>query len=195
MNKSSQKEILLINKGFGLIDEIGWEKFSLKKLADKEKISLKEIKNYFSCKNSVVDKFSLMINRNVESKISINDFEGSSTKDILFELIMMRFDEMQIFKGALKKILKDTKRKPVLLRIISSNVLNTMDFYLDLSNSYKNSPIDIFKKNFLFLIYSVSFRAWLSDNTEDLSKTMAELDKLLSIAEKFQKRIRDFLPI
>jgi|TARA_B100000287_G_scaffold435239_1_gene502574 hypothetical protein len=195
MNKSSQKEILLINKGFGLIDEIGWEKFSLKKLADKEKISLKEIKNYFSCKNSVVDKFSLMINRYVESKISINDFEGSSTKDILFELIMMRFDEMQIFKGALKKILKDTKRKPVLLRIISSNVLNTMDFYLDLSNSYKNSPIDIFKKNFLFLIYSVSFRAWLSDNTEDLSKTMAELDKLLSIAEKFQKRIRDFLPI
>ena len=195
MNKSSKKETLLINKGFELIDEIGWEKFSLKKLADKEKISIEEIKGYFSCKNSVVDKFSLMINRNVESKICINDFEGSSTKDILFELIMMRFDEMQIFKGALKRILKDTKRKPVLLRIISSNVLNTMDFYLDLSNSYKNSPIDIFKKNFLFLIYSVSFRAWLSDKTEDLSKTMAELDKLLSMAEKFQKKIKDFLPI
>ena len=170
MNKSSKKETLLINKGFELIDEIGWEKFSLKKLADKEKISIEEIKGYFSCKNSVVDKFSLMINRNVESKICINDFEGSSTKDILFELIMMRFDEMEEFKGSLARVLDASKKTPILISIITQNVMNTMDFFLELSNSYNNYAFDVLKKNFLFLIYSITFKTWLTDNTEDEEK-------------------------
>ena len=70
-----------------------------------------------------------------------------------------------------------------------------MDFYLELSNAYKSSPFEFYKKNFLLLIYSLSFKTWLEDNTEDLSKTMAELDKLLSMAQSFQNNIKNFLPI
>jgi hypothetical protein len=73
--------------------------------------------------------------------------------------------------------------------------MNTMDFFLELSNSYNNYAFDILKKNFLFFIYSITFKTWLSDNTEDLSKTMAELDKLLSTAENLQQKVSSFLPI
>ena len=108
---------------------------------------------------------------------------------------MMRFDEMEEFKGSLSKILDVSKKKPLLASVITKNVMNTMDFFLELSNSYSNYAFDVLKKNFLFLIYSITFKTWLSDNTEDLSKTMAELDKLLSTAENFQEKVSSYLPI
>ena len=167
----------------------------LEKLSTKEKVPINDLKVFFKCKNSIVDKFSRMIDKNIESKLRIDDFKDSSKKDILFELIMMRFDEMEGFKGSLVKILDVSKNKPLLISIITRNVMNTMDFFLELSNSYNNYAFDILKKNFLFIIYSISFKTWLSDDTEDLSKTMAELDKLLSTAENFQQKVSSFLPI
>ena len=195
MNNSIEIENKYIKKGFDLINDIGWEEFSLEKLSTKEKIPINDLKVFFKCKNSIVDKFSRMIDKNIESKLRIDDFKDSSKKDILFELIMMRFDEMEDFKGSLVKILDVSKNKPLLISIITKNVMNTMDFFLELSNSYNNYAFDILKKNFLFIIYSISFKTWLSDDTEDLSKTMAELDKLLSTAENFQQKVSSFLPI
>ena len=195
MNNSLENELIFIKKGFELIKKVGWDKFSIKKMSKTLKIPNDELKKIFSCKNSIINKFSIMIDNNVETKVSINDFRDTSTKDILFELIMLRFDEMEDYKDALKSILKSSKKNPLLLSIISKNLLNTMDFYLELSNAYKNSPFEFYKKNFLLLIYSLTFKIWLEDNTEDLSETMAELDKLLSMAQNLQNNIKNFLPI
>ena len=195
MNNSIEIEKNYIKKGFNLINDIGWEEFSIEKLSIREKIPINELKIYFKCKYSIVDRFSKLIDKNIESKLRIQDFENSSKKDILFELMMMRFDEMDEFKSSLAKILDASKNKPLLISIITKNVMNTMDFFLELSNSYNNHAFDFLKKNFLFLIYSITFKTWLSDNTEDLSKTMAELDRLLSTAENFQQKVSSFLPI
>tara|TARA_B100000035_G_scaffold117902_1_gene99968 strand:+ start:186 stop:773 length:588 start_codon:yes stop_codon:yes gene_type:complete len=195
MKNSSETEKNYIKKGFDLINDIGWDKFSIEKLSTIENIPVRDLKVFFKCKYSIVDKFSKMIDKNIESKLRLEDFKDSSKKDILFELIMMRFDEMEEFKSSLAKILDVSKNKPLLASIITRNVMNTMDFFLELSNSYSNYAFDVLKKNFLFLIYSITFKTWLSDNTEDLSKTMAELDKLLSTAENFQQKVRSFLPI
>ena len=37
------------------------------------------------------------------------------------------------------------------------------------------------------------FKAWLNDDSKELSKTMSELDRLLNYAEKFSKKAKDFL--
>ena len=195
MKNSSETEKNYLKKGFDLINDIGWDKFSIEKLSTKENIPVRDLKVFFKCKYSIVDKFSIMIDKNIESKLRLEDFKDSSKKDILFELIMMRFDEMEEFKSSLAKILDVSKNKPLLASIITRNVMNTMDFFLELSNCYSNYTFDVLKKNFLFLIYSITFKTWLSDNTEDLSKTMAELDKLLSTAENFQQKVSSFLPI
>ena len=44
-----------------------------------------------------------MIDSLVESKVNLNDFKISSKKDNLFELIMLRLDEMRPYKDPLKK--------------------------------------------------------------------------------------------
>ena len=48
MNNSFENEIILVKKGFQLIQEIGWDKFSLKKMSKTLKIPNDELKKYFS---------------------------------------------------------------------------------------------------------------------------------------------------
>ena len=73
--------------------------------------------------------------------------------------------------------------------------MNTMDFYLELTSCYNDTPIDFLKKNTLFFIYSLTFRTWLIDETDDLASTMAELDRLLTMSEMVEKKIKNFFPI
>ena len=43
----------------------------------------------------------------------------------------------------------------------------------------------------LGLIYANAFRVWLGDDSEDMAKTMAALDKGLRCAERLQQKFRD----
>ena len=192
--KTNNKEFYIVKLAFKIVQKKGWEKFSLQDLS-KEKIKESEINSYFKNKNEIIDKFSYMIDSFVESKINLNDFKISSKKDNLFELIMLRLDEMRPYKGPLTKIVDAAKQNPCLLSRISNNVLNSMDFYLELTSSYNETPIDFLKKNTLFFIYSFTFKTWLMDDSDDLASTMAELDRLLSISENAEKKIKNFLPI
>ena len=193
--KTNNREHELIKEAFVVIERVGWDKFSLLDLLKKEKITEKEVNSFFKNKSDVIDKFSIMIDSVVESKINIDDFRISSKKDNLFELIMIRLEEMKIYKKSLKKIIESAKKKPTLLSRISNNVMNTMDFYLELTSCYNDTPIDFLKKNTLFFIYSFAFRTWLKDETDDLATTMAELDRLLTMSEMAEKKIKNFFPI
>ena len=190
MNNLSKFKI--IEESFLFIEKIGWEEFSIEKFAEKYKYKISEVKNLIGNKNDLLIEFSKMIDEKVELNIDLEEFENSNVKDNIFELIMMRFDAMTPFKSGLKKIIKEIKN-PIILKDISQNILASMDFYLEFSNAYDDSIFDIIKKKSLFLIYSFCFKAWLNDDSKELSKTMSELDRLLNYAENFSKKAKDFL--
>ena len=143
MNKLSKFKI--IEEAFLLIDKNGWEDFSLEKLALINNYKIEDLKNFIKNKNSILVEFSKMIDQKVEKNIDFQDFQNSNIKDNIFELVMTRFDVMTPFKRPLKKILLEIQN-PLILQKISSNVFNSMDFYLEFSNAYENSIFDIFKK-------------------------------------------------
>ena len=190
MNKLSKFKI--IEESFFFIEKIGWAEFSMERFAAENKYKTSEIKNLISNKNDLLIEFSKMIDEKVELNIDIEEFENSDVKDNIFELIMMRFDALTPFKGGLKKIIYEIK-SPIILKEISQNILVSMDFYLEFSNAYDDTIFDVIKKKSLFLIYSYCFKAWLNDDSKELSKTMSELDRLLNYAEKFSKKAKDFL--
>ena len=85
--------------------------------------------------------------------------------------------------------LKQQLQKP-----LSNNVMNSLDFYLELTNAFNDSFLDIFKKKSIFLIYSYIFMIWLEDDSDELSKTMSELDKLLTFSEKIALDFKTYTP-
>ena len=72
--------------------------------------------------------------------------------------------------------------------------MNSLDFYLELTNAFNDSLLDIFKKKSIVLIYSYIFMIWLEDDSDELSKTMSELDKLLTFSEKIALDFKMYTP-
>lgn len=192
--KSSEKKFNLIKSSFKLIEKSGWESFSLKKLSYSEKISINEIKKTFKSEINILDEFSKMIDLKVEKSFDYQELRNTSVKDNLFELIMLRLEFMQPYKNALKSIKNTFKSDPLVAKLVAKNVMNSLDFYLELTNAFNDSFLDIFKKKSIFFIYSYIFTIWLEDNTEELSKTMSELDKLLSFSEKMAINFKTYTP-
>ena len=192
--KSSDKKFNLVKSSFKIIEESGWKSFSLQKLSYAEKIPINEIKIFFKSEITILDEFSKMIDIKVEKSFDYEELTNTSVKDNLFELIMLRLEFMQPYRNALKNIKNSFKSDPLVAKSVAKNVMNSLDFYLELTNAFNDSFLDIFKKKSIFLIYSYIFMIWLEDDSDELSKTMSELDKLLTFSEKIAIDFKTYTP-
>ena len=192
--KSSDKKFNLVKSSFNIIEKSGWKSFSLLKLAYAEKIPINEIKIFFKSEITILDEFSKMIDIKVEKSFDYEELTNTSVKDNLFELIMLRLEYMQPYRNALKSIKSSFKSDPLVAKSVAKNVMNSLDFYLELTNAFNDTFLDIFKKKSIFLIYSYIFMIWLEDDSDELSKTMSELDKLLTFSEKIALDFKTYTP-
>ena len=190
---AENKKEKLITLGFKLIEKKGWKYFSLKSLAKANKSDLETIKIFFRNKSQFLESFSEMIDNKVLADIDKDEFNKNSIKDNLFELIMLRFENLNNYKTGLKILLSDLKKSPVELKKIVKKVLDSMDLFLEIANVKNNYLMDFIKVNIIFIIYSYVFKVWLGDQSPEMSKTMAELDKWLSEAEFYGKKINEYL--
>ena len=180
----------IIIKAFEIIEKVGWDNFSLSLLSRNLKISERSLKKFFRNKEFILIDFSRMIDQNVDSLINLEDLKESTVKDNLFELIMLRLEIMLPYRKALKLILASNKKiNPLTIKIISQNIIESLDFYLDISGSYLNERFDFLKKYTIFLIYIYACKEWLNDNSEDLSKTMSNLDRSLDFSRELKDKI------
>ena len=192
--KSSDKKFNLVKSSFNIIEKSGWKSFSLQKLSYAEKIPINEIKIFFKSEITILDEFSKMIDAKVEKSFDYEELTNTSVKDNLFELIMLRLEYMQPYRNALKSIKSSFKSDPLVAKSVAKNVMNSLDFYLELTNAFNDTFLDIFKKKSIFLIYSYIFMIWLEDDSDELSKTMSELDKLLTFSEKIALDFKTYTP-
>ena len=185
----------IIVKAFEVIEKLGWDKFSLSLLSKNLKISESSLKKVFKTKESILIDFSKMIDENVDLLINLEELKESTVKDNLFELIMLRLEIMLPYRKALKKILSSKKISPLTIKIISQNIIESLDFYLDISGSYLNERFDFLKKYTIFLIYLYACKEWLNDYSEDLSKTMSSLDRSLDFSRELKDKINSVFVI
>ena len=186
---NKKKKYKIIKEAISLIETIGWKDFSISKLSRIRNIEIHQIKVFFKTKTSILKEFTKMIDESVLEEISLEDLESCSTKDNLFEFIMLRFEKLEPYKIMLKKLLIDIKGQPIVLKTISRQISNSLDLYLELSNAKDNYFIDQIKLNTFFLMYAYIFKIWLEDDSTEMNRTMAELDKWLSKAEIYSKKI------
>ena len=181
-----------IKDGFYIIENEGWNKFSFEKLAKNLKVDSKTIKIMFRNKIGFLKAFSLMIDEKVINKLNFEEFKNNKVKDNLFELIMLRFEELNDYKVGLKNLLNDLKSSPFEFKKVTRNIFDSMELFLDIAKGKENYFFDFIKINIIFIIYSYTFNVWLNDKSEDMNITMAELDKWLSQAEIYSKKINQF---
>mgnify|MGYP001492003495 FL=1 len=193
MKKNSNKKTSYIKLAFKLIEEKGWNDFSLEKLAKEESIKIEDLIFFFKDETKLIESFSEMIDEQVIKEVDLNEFNQNSVKDNIFELIMIRFEMLSPYKKSLDILLKQLKYEPKTLKKLTKKIFNSLDLFLEISNAKSNYVFDFLKLNIMFIIYGYTFKIWLEDDSEDMGKTMAEVDKWLSEAEGYANKISPFL--
>ena len=129
------------------------------------------------------------LNRYVDSILieKTKYIEKSSTKDMLFEVLMARFDILQENRVSFIKIFKELKKSPKKTLKLFPSFLESMIVSAELAKFNVNGIKGSIRLKWLFIIYFITFYAWVDDNTFSLEKTMNALDKNLDHAEKFGK--------
>ena len=160
-----------------------WDKLTLDDVLDK-KVKKQKIIN---TKNDLLKN----INRYVDNSLieKTKNIESSSTKDMLFEVLMARFDILQENRISFIKIFEALKKSPKKILKLFPSFLESMIVTAELAKFNVNGVKGAIRLKGLFLVYLITFYSWIDDNTFSLEKTMNALDKNLDQVEKFSKYI------
>tara|TARA_Y100001970_G_scaffold285385_1_gene404883 strand:+ start:1554 stop:2099 length:546 start_codon:yes stop_codon:yes gene_type:complete len=132
------------------------------------------------------------LNRYVDMMLieKTKNIENSSTKDMLFEVLMARFDILQENRISFIKIFEALKKSPNKVLKLFPSFLESMIVTAELAKFNVNGLKGSIRLKGLFFVYFTTFYSWIDDKSLSLEKTMNALDKNLNQAEKFSKYIK-----
>jgi len=169
-----------------LLKNKNWNDLSLEEIKKKSKIQKfdKLIKN----KKTIIKK----INEYFDYKLSfrLKNMEQSNNKDMIFEILMMRFDILQKYRKGILSIFNSFKGKPQDLVFLLPNIIDSIIFMVNYTNVSTKGIKGQLKIKGIVIIYISSFFAWMNDDTPSLDKTMITLDKNLDQAGKILSFIK-----
>ena len=161
-----------------------WDKLTLDDVLDKKVKKQKFI-------NSKTDLIK-NLNRYVDNLLikKTKDLEISSSKDMLFEVLMARFDILQENRISFIKIFEAFKKSPKKIIKLLPSFLESMIITAELARFNVNGVKGTIRLKGLFLVYLITFYSWIDDKTVSLEKTMNSLDKNLDKANTLSKYIK-----
>lgn len=157
----------------------GWDALTLDDVAKQTKIAPSVLKKRFASKHEVVSLAVSYVTR--EALLQVLRPTGSP-RDILFDLLMARFDVLQKDRKAVLILAGAAHRDKELGRTLAVAVWKELNVTLDAAALHKLPRV--LSAFGLSAVYGVAFWTWSKDETRDMSKTMASLDRALSWAER-----------
>ncbi|HEX4112270.1 MAG TPA: TetR family transcriptional regulator [Stellaceae bacterium] len=152
----------------------GWRRAGMGEIAQEAGLPLAEAYATFRAKPCLLAGFTRQIN---ETVLAGGKAEGSS-HERLFELLMRRFDALKPHRAAIKAILRDSIGDPAGIFGVPVT-LNAMAWMLEGADISAAGWRGRARCLALTGAYAAVFRTFLADDSEDLGKTMAALDRRL----------------
>lgn len=177
---------LVIDAAMELAATDGWSRASLSRIADAAGMTLAEVRAEFPAKGLILDAFFSRIDHLVLAAGPAD--ADDSARDRLFDILMRRFDALAPYKAGVAGILRDCLDPSVGL-IGLPCFLRSMAWMLEAAGLSSSGVFGLARVKGLALIDLSATRVWLRDDSPDLEKTMAALDKGLRRAES----VIDFL--
>ena len=172
-----------VKAALDLAKERSWSDIALSDIAREAGLSLAELRREFTCKTDILRAFQAELDEAVLAKTRAAS-ETSSSRDRLFDVVMSRFEAMQPYKPALKRIASSLCCRPGEAAPLLCSSLASQYWMLEAAGAKLNGPGGALRVAGLAAIYGKVFRVWLDDDTPSLDKTMASLDKRLSKGER-----------
>ncbi len=177
---------LLIAAAFAAIAAEGWGRFSVAGAARAGGLALDRARLRFPRKAMVLIRFG----RLADAGALAGAPEEGTVRDRLFEMLMRRIDVLQAHRPGVIALLRHLPFDPPLAALLGCANLASMGWLLEAAGVSARGPLGRLRAKGLVGVWLWATRAWMRDESQDLSMTMAALDNALARAE----RAAGFLP-
>lgn len=186
----------IIEAAMKLAAEEGWRDLSLARIADAAKLPLSKVYPEFPSKQAILDAFSRRVDVRVLAEEAADAREGGA-RDRLFDVLMRRFDALAPYREALGNIVCDQARDPLSALCGLCRLRRSMACMLEAADLSAGGLRGLLRVKALMAAYLAALRVWLRDDSPDMARTMAALDRQLRGLERlagFCSRVRSGAP-
>ena len=166
-----------------LAARMGWDMITLSDIADKAHCTLAELSELFDDKADILAAYERSVDKKVLESFAEPDL-AAPERDRLFDILMERFDVLNENRDALVSVLKSMMLDPKQAVIGLPNLGRSMAWMLEAAGIDSSGIKGALKVAGLSAVYVYALRVWSKDESADLSKTMAALDRGLNRIEQ-----------
>lgn len=179
----------IVESALALAAREGWPRVTLAAVAREAGQPLSVVAAEFPSKQAILTA----LNRHVDAEMLKDEIaDDGSVKDRLFELLMRRLDALFPYRDGVRAALRGTVGVDPLASLAGLCALQrSMSLALEAAGVSSSGPLGQLQANALGTIYLRALGLWLRDSDGSNDRVMAELDKMLTRAERFA---RSFTP-
>ena len=161
-----------------------WGDATLLDIAEAANLPLGDLRGQFNTKDDVIAGLLRAVDDEVLKRAPKRG-EGQEPRDVLFDILMTRFDVLGPHKAALKSIHASGPADFALARPF----LASMHWMLQAAGIGTDGVGGGLRVSGLAMVYSSVFRVWLEDDDAGLARTMAALDRRLRRGERTVRNV------
>lgn len=183
----------IIESALTLAASRGWARVGLGDIAEAAEVSLAELHGEFSSKGAIVAAYFANVDREV---LAARDPEmaGRPATERLFDVFMKRFDLLNAQREGVTAIVRSGPWDPETYLCEPVRLRRSMRWMLeaaDLSSAGLRGQLRI---KALCALYISMLRVWLHDDSEDMGRTMAVLDRRLRRLDRLTRSLCRLAP-
>ncbi len=183
MPKKTDRPSRIIDAALKLAAERGWHAVSLAEIASEAGLTVLQLYAVFRSKAAVLQAFHRRVDEAVLGGAA--SAEDERPRDRLFDTVMRRFDALNAHKDAVRALARDAWADPLATLCGVPSLKRSLALMLESSGVSSTGWQGRGRVNLLLGIYLSVLRVWLADESPDMMKTMAALDRRLRQAESW----------
>ncbi len=160
----------------------GWPRTTMRAVAREAGLPLDRLRRRFRHPLDILLAFERAVDEEVLA--GTVDDAGSAPRDRLFDVLMRRLDALQPHRAGILRLAEDLPWDPVAAASLAARLPLAMGWMLEAADIPANGPKGAARAHGLGLVWLDALRAWRKDSSQDLSATMAALDKALDRADR-----------
>jgi AcrR family transcriptional regulator len=166
-----------------LAGERRFEDISVRDICKSAGVSLADFRDAFPSKGAVLAGFSRRIDRAVLAQNG-EELADESPRERLFDVLMRRLEAMAPYREGVREAAAWLRREPAAALAMNQVVMSSMRFMLEAAGIEVEGAAGVIKLQGLAVAWARMIQVWLDDDEPALSKTMAELDRVLTRGER-----------
>jgi len=178
----------LLEAALGLVERDGWQAYGPLRLARETGAGLAEIVTQLGDRAEILAAMGRRADMAMID-VAVEDLAEMSPKERVFELMMRRFESLRPARPALRRLRREAAPEVWLEGL--GNLRRAMKLIVEAADLAGHGPRRAVVAAALASAYLRTGRIWLDDDSEDLARTLAELDRQLDRIGGVLKSHRD----